>query len=112
MKIVFALISCVAMLAGLVSCVDVPGGSYPYGYGGSHYGSGSHYGGGSHYGSGGYYGGGGGYYGGGYPRQPDYVIVEKERQHETHCYCSHKSCGCKPGHPKGGCYCDKGVHRH
>jgi hypothetical protein len=32
--------------------------------------------------------------------------------HHEHCYCSHKSCGCHPGHPKEGCHCDGGAHRH
>lgn len=85
------------MTAGLVSCVEVPG--YPA-YGG------------------GYYGGGynPGYYRGGYPRgyyadRHDHDDHHK-KHHAVHCYCSRKSCGCRPGHPKGGCYCDKGAHRH
>ena len=79
--------------------------------------------GGSGYG-GGYHGGGynQGYYAGGYNRNyydhdhhdddHKYGGGHHEKHHEVHCYCSHKSCGCKPGHPKGGCYCEGGAHRH
>ncbi len=99
------------LAASLVSCVEVPG--YPP-YGGG-------YGGG--YGS----GYGGGYGGGGYPRNYSGVYNQgynegyykgsgsssrKKQDPPTHCYCSHKSCGCKPGHSKSGCRCDNGAHRH
>lgn len=87
-SICLSILACVAMATGLVSCVEVPGYYGPYG--------------------GGYRGP---YRGNYYGHHHDHDDHHK-RHHEVHCYCSHKSCGCRPGHPKGGCYCDGGRHRH
>jgi hypothetical protein len=80
--ILLRVIGCAALAVGSVSCVEVPGGYYGGPYRGNYY---------------------------GYRHDHD---DHHERHHEVHCYCGHKSCGCKPGHPKGGCYCDGGRHRH
>ena len=105
------LLCCAVVAASLVSCVDVP--SYPA------------YGGGYHNGGYGYNEGYNNYnhgyssYNQGYNQ--GYVAgsssshnnhQQQQQHHDVHCYCSHKSCGCKPGRPKGGCYCDDGQHRH
>lgn len=88
-SICLSILGCLAMAVGLVSCVEVP--AYPgYGHG---------------------------YYGGGHSHGYDHSDHHDHdghhnKHHEVHCYCSHKSCGCRPGHPKGGCYCDHGAHRH
>lgn len=93
------LLCCAALAACLVSCVDVP--SYPA------YGSG--YGGGYSRGYNQNYNQG---YNQGHSQGHYHQQQQQQKKHATHCYCNHKSCGCKPGHPKGGCYCDKGAHRH
>lgn len=107
MKSIFAkLILSAALAFGLVSCADI----VAPGYGGG-------------YGSG--YGGGSRYYNDGYRndyhrdhddcryrQDPRHVEPSHKYSSHEHCYCSHKSCGCKPGHPKGGCQCDGGAHRH
>lgn len=123
MKSIFAKLTLSVVLAfGLVSCAELAGPGYGPGYGGG-YGRG--YGGG--YGSG--YGGESRYYDNGYGSRNDYhhdhdhddyryrqdsrrAAPQKKVEVHEHCYCTHKSCGCKPGHPKGGCNCDGGAHRH
>lgn len=117
MNSIFAkLILSFALMFGLISCVDVAGPGYGGGYG-SGYGSG--YGGGSRYYNDGY---SSGYRNDYYQNQgsrhyhqdPHYCPPPQKKRdvsHE-HCYCTRKSCGCKPGHPKGGCNCDGGAHRH
>ena len=47
-----------------------------------------------------------------YREEPRYIAPTRKSSSHEHCYCSHKSCGCRPGHPKGGCACDGGAHRH
>ncbi|MCE9518341.1 MAG: hypothetical protein K8R87_02045 [Verrucomicrobia bacterium] len=109
-SICIRLLCCAALAAGLVSCVDVPsysnhGGGYNHGYNQGYYGGGYN----QNYNGGGY---NQGYNQGYYQGHAQGHNHQQQQHHETHCYCSHKSCGCKPGHPKGGCYCDKGAHRH
>ncbi len=120
-SILAKLVVSAALAFGLVSCAEIASPGYGGGYGGS-YGSGYS----SGYGSS-YHGGGSRYYDDGYGYRNDYhhdhddYRYRDEQRHSEppkkavlheHCYCSHKSCGCKPGHPKSGCDCDHGAHRH
>lgn len=105
MKTLLRTLAVLVATLSLVSCVGDPFGSGPgYGYGPNY--------------NPGYYNSG--YYQSG-PRVVErdrYIYVNNNSRgssssvHHEHCYCSHKSCGCHPGHPKSGCNCDGGRHRH